>query len=410
MNPVSSGQMLIYHIGGGYTAGSKIGSGDPSGLIERSRTNTSDGVIYVALNYRLGAFGWLSGPTFQEDGTANLGLYDQRLALEWVQNSIHLFGGDKNRVTVFGESAGGGSIMHQITAFGGSAPSLFQQAIPQSPGWQQIGSPYDQEQIFTSFLKETNVTSLTELRNLSSEELIAANARLVAASPYGSFTFGPTVDGDIVPQDPKYLLNHGQFDESVKILVGHNTNEGLLFTPPLATESDFLAFISASYTSAKPAVLDYITTTLYPPVYNGTYGYRDLIGRASLALAESSFTCNTFALDRAYGNATYAYLFGVVPGLHGQDVPYTYYNADAPSAGSGLSLTPTNQTVAFALQDYITTFAVTGIPDSPVDGLPAFPIYGPDAEIVSLNASSIGEAMDPTANARCRWWQLGLYY
>lgn len=67
------------------------------------------------MNYRLGAFGWLSGPTFQESGTANLGLYDQRLALEWVQANIHLFGGDPNRVTVFGESAGGGSIMHQIT-------------------------------------------------------------------------------------------------------------------------------------------------------------------------------------------------------------------------------------------------------------------------------------------------------
>ncbi|KAL1623549.1 hypothetical protein SLS56_008253 [Neofusicoccum ribis] len=401
--------VLVWIYGGGYTAGSKISSGDPAGLIERSRTNSSDGVVYVALNYRLGAFGWLAGPTYQEDGTSNLGLYDQRLALEWVQNNIHLFGGDKNRVTVFGESAGGGSIMHQITAFGGSAPSLFQQAIPQSPGWQQYSSPYDQEQIFSGFLQELNVSTLDEARNKSSDELVAANARYVAASAYGSFTFGPSVDGNIVTQDPKYLLNHGQFDKSVTILVGHNTNEGLLFTPPLYNDSDFVAYVQASYTSAKPAVINYITDTLYPAVYDGSYGYKDVVGRASVVLAESSFTCNAFALDRAYKNETYAYLFGVFPGLHGQDVPYTYYNPDAPSISSYTG-TATNQTVAFALQDYIISFAVSGIPDSPVDGLPGFPIYGEDAEVVSLNSSSISEAIDPAANARCKWWQLGLYY
>lgn len=58
------------------------------------------------MNYRLGAFGWLSGPTFQADGTANAGLYDQRFALEWVRRHISKFGGDPKRVTVFGESAG----------------------------------------------------------------------------------------------------------------------------------------------------------------------------------------------------------------------------------------------------------------------------------------------------------------
>jgi len=101
--------------GGGYTAGDKSGSGNPAGLLARSENNNASGVIYVSMNYRLGAFGWLSGPTFQQDGAANAGLLDQRMALEWVQENIHLFGGDPNRVTVFGESAGGGSIMHQIT-------------------------------------------------------------------------------------------------------------------------------------------------------------------------------------------------------------------------------------------------------------------------------------------------------
>ena len=55
------------------------------------------------MNYRLGAFGWLSGPTLQADGTANAGLHDQRFALKWVQKYIAQFGGDPSRVTLFGE-------------------------------------------------------------------------------------------------------------------------------------------------------------------------------------------------------------------------------------------------------------------------------------------------------------------
>jgi acetyl esterase/lipase len=118
--------VLVWIYGGGYTAGSKTGGFNPAGLLARSQDGADDnGVIYVALNYRLGAFGWLSGPTFQaNNGTANAGLHDQRFALEWVQKHISKFGGDPDRVTVFGESAGGGSIMAQITAYGGKKGSV----------------------------------------------------------------------------------------------------------------------------------------------------------------------------------------------------------------------------------------------------------------------------------------------
>lgn len=63
----------------------------------------SDGIIFVAPNYRLGAFGWLAGESLDAiNGTANVGLHDQRLALEWVQSNIHLFGGDPTQVTLGG--------------------------------------------------------------------------------------------------------------------------------------------------------------------------------------------------------------------------------------------------------------------------------------------------------------------
>ena len=97
--------ILVWIYGGGFSTGDKsvLNGGGPSGLIHRS----NDSIIYVALNYRLGAFGWLSGPTFQQSGTANAGLHDQQFALKWVQKYIHLFGGDPGKVTVMGQSAGG---------------------------------------------------------------------------------------------------------------------------------------------------------------------------------------------------------------------------------------------------------------------------------------------------------------
>ncbi len=105
--------VLVWIYGGGYTNGNK--NNNPAGLLAASGAvsgNSSANIIYVAMNYRQGAFGFQQGPSFlAQGGTENLGLLDQRFALDWVQQYIHLFGGDPNRVTVVGESAGGGSIM-----------------------------------------------------------------------------------------------------------------------------------------------------------------------------------------------------------------------------------------------------------------------------------------------------------
>ena len=103
----------------------------------------------MAFNYRLGLFGWLSGSTLQKDGTANVGLYDQQAVFDWIQDNIHLFGGDADRVTVMGESAGAGSIMHHITAYGGQkGKAPFQRAILQSPGWLPSTADKANENIF----------------------------------------------------------------------------------------------------------------------------------------------------------------------------------------------------------------------------------------------------------------------
>ena len=123
--------------GGGY--GSGRANVDPSAIIN---TN-NNGFIGVVIQYRvsrsdldlestqahifqLGAFGFLSSDEVHRFGTPNAGILDQNFALQWVQTYIHLFGGDRLRVTIAGESAGGGSVMLQAMAFGGyQGDSLF---------------------------------------------------------------------------------------------------------------------------------------------------------------------------------------------------------------------------------------------------------------------------------------------
>ncbi|CAO2656079.1 Nn.00g048820.m01.CDS01 [Neocucurbitaria sp. VM-36] len=395
--------VLVWIYGGGYTGGTK--NQNPAGLIAASGNASNGDVIYVSMNYRLGALGWQAGPSFQaEGGVSNLGLYDQRFALEWVQKYIHLFGGDKDRVTVFGESAGGGSIMHQITAYGGlKGKAPFQQAVPQSPGWQQIQSNVQQEDTYRKFLNLTNSSSLAELRALPSEDIMRANFQQVTYdSPWGTFTYGPVVDGNFVPQQPGQLLAQGRFDKDVRVMVGHNANEGTYFTPPyIQSEEALVAQLREAYPYAPQQSVDEITQVLYPPVFDGSYGYTDQYSRASLIISESVFTCNTNYLSTAFKNETYSYLFAVPPAFHGLDVPYTYYD------GGALSISVMNRTVAIALQQFIASFAEEGAPEA--GGITQFNMYGPDASVLKLNVTGIEEVRDSNANARCAWWQKALY-
>lgn len=264
-------------------------------MIEASQVNSTEGIIFVSFNYRLGAFGWLSGPTLQSDGTANAGLYDQRLALQWVQDNIHTFGGDPNRVTVIGESAGGGSILHQITAFGGlQGPVPFQQGVLQSPGFQNVASNLQQETTFDAFLSLLNVGTIEEARQLPSSALIKANIIQVANSSYGDFTFGPVVDGLFAPAIPGKLLLQGSYDHSLTLMLGHNADEGLVFTNPvIANDSTFNTYLLSAFPTINPSAANYIEDVLYPPSLSGTLGttgYSDETGRVVLSISESTFT------------------------------------------------------------------------------------------------------------------------
>lgn len=317
--------------------------------------------------------------------------------------------------------------MHLITAFGGlSGPVPFQQALLQSPAFQLLPGNYQQEQVFDDFLSLLNVSTIEEARLLPSTELIAASKTQVSSnSTYGFVTYGPVVDGLITPALPGKLLLQGSYDKDLKIMTGYNADEGLAFAFPDYVEADYEEVISAYFPDLNPIIADYLTNTLYPPVFDGTHGYKDEISRIALTISEYEFDCNAVYLDKAFDGNTYSYVFSIPPGVHGEgtsllisfisllpqsshdanirclDLDYTYFNGPRPT----LVL---NDTTALALQDYITSFVINGVPSGST--IPQFPLYGNDSEVLDLNLTSITDFTDPSANARCAWWQKGLIY
>lgn len=130
--------------------GSKNTMGDPITFLKHSPSP----VVYVGVNYRVGYFGFLGGPslTLAPGTIPNAGLHDQRFGLQWVQDNVHLFNGDKDEVTVMGVSAGGGSALHHVTAYGGlGAPLMFKRVLPMSAGFYQQGGHAFLEEQFKEF-------------------------------------------------------------------------------------------------------------------------------------------------------------------------------------------------------------------------------------------------------------------
>ncbi|CAJ2509188.1 Uu.00g142140.m01.CDS01 [Anthostomella pinea] len=394
--------VIVWIHGGGFTYGSKSSDGNPAGLIARSQADGGDGVIVVSINYRLGLFGWLAG----DDVTPNLGLYDQRLALEWVQQYIGLFGGSPERVTVMGESAGASSVVHHITAYGGTEPAPFQSAIPQSPAFQfNIDLAEAYQKTLTEASSQTGVTvnGVAALSELSSATLSSVNQAVVYNAAMGLFVYGVGPDGTYVPKIPQILLYEGNFNHDINLMISHTSNESVPFTPTnISTSADLLAEVYANFPEASNDTITTLLTDIYPDVLDGTYPWTTQFARAVQIASEIQFSCITGYLARAAAGASHNYVFAYPPGYHAADLPYVWLNGEG-AVDDGL---PVDANLARALQYYIVAFARSGDPNAGLGGEAVeFPVYGDGGAVLKLAYGGFVVGVDDVKNERCDWIQ-----
>jgi para-nitrobenzyl esterase len=220
--------VMVWIHGGSFTFGAGSQSVyDGAGLARRGD------VVVVSLHYRLGALGWLALPAFEREeggGLGNAGLLDQIEALRFVRENARAFGGDPERITVFGESAGAMSIGALLAA--PAAEGLFARAILQS-GAAHHAAPADRAvEVGERLLAELGLSSgdAAELRSLAPEAILEAQAKVQAVGGlfHRGLPFQPTVDGRVLPRAPHEALASGE-GARVPILAGTNLDEWKLF-------------------------------------------------------------------------------------------------------------------------------------------------------------------------------------
>ncbi|MCJ1393378.1 hypothetical protein MMC18_006251 [Xylographa bjoerkii] len=331
--------VVVWFYGGAYIFGSKEAAApypyyNGTGMLQAA----NNGVIFVAGNYRLGAYGWLAGEYMEKMALPNAGLQDQRLLLQWVQDFIDLVGGDKTQVSAWGESAGAGSIVHHLIQYGGTQDPLFSKAILQSPAfeWQwnrSAGGTLDT--IFKNFsrLAGCDDFDIACLQHTDQATLAIANQQLYNGSTpcTGLFPVGPSVDGKVIKELPVVALSKGNYWKKLdSIIVSHVAEESSLFVPKfIKTAADFDRFLYDFMPGSQLAATRAKISKQYPKPLLGTQQ-----DRVRTLIRDSTFTCTTRQLYNAYKTKVSTYMlqydfFAEYDlAIHGTDVLPTFFNTN----------------------------------------------------------------------------------
>ncbi|UII25603.1 carboxylesterase family protein [Fulvivirga maritima] len=381
--------VLVYFYGGGYVAG---GSSEPR---YDGASMAQKGIVTVTVNYRLNIFGFFAHPQLSEEAaykaSGNYGLLDQAAALQWVKDNIKAFGGDPDRVTIAGESAGSISVSSQMAS--PLSKHLIAGAIGESgaaikPTLAPV-SLEEAESIGMKFATTFGYYSLKELRKASTEEIFEKYKKS------GFFGFPSVIDGYFFPKTLPEIFKAGE-QSQVPLLLGWNSAEipGMAFMQGQPyTDEAYIKNVKQAYPDTYEEVLK-----LYP------HTSEEEIALSATALASDRFisysTWKWFDLHRKHSDQpVYRYLFSQIRpkaaneekqpigAPHASEIPYCMGNLYLMDE---FNWTDADKKTSAVMQQYFANFIKTGDPNKgdlrkwpaakPEDGTPPVMIINADSK------------------------------
>ncbi|PVH98305.1 alpha/beta-hydrolase [Periconia macrospinosa] len=215
--------ILLWIYGGGWQQGATSDPRYNLSYIVQQSAEMNKHMIGISINYRMAAFGFINGAAVKASGTQNLGLRDQRLALQWVNRHISSFGGDPSKVTIWGESAGAYSVGDHLNAYHGDSQGLFRAAILESGN--SVGAPLNATYWYQPMYD--NLTASVGCSHAANTLQCLRDVPYEKIAPYGNqgLEWFHVLDGDIITQPGQTALRNGNFAK-VPVIIGTNTDEG----------------------------------------------------------------------------------------------------------------------------------------------------------------------------------------
>jgi len=367
--------VMVWIYGGGFV------NGGSSPAVYDGSEFAKSGVVLVSFNYRLGRFGFFAHPALTKadpDGQlGNYGYMDQIAALKWVRKNIKAFGGNPGNVTIFGESAGGGSVLTLMTS--PFSKGLFEKAVIESGGGRTLligprylnrqipGGPPSAESVGVAFAKSVGIegedaAALAALRKLSADAVCAGLNMAGMGVPTYS---GPMIDGKIVTESPAeaYAANRGA---KIPTMVGANSAD--IGFNRAKTKEELFAQFGADAEKAKAAY--------DPDGSDKLFQVGMKIAADQFMVEPSRFLARTIA---ATGQPAYEYRFSYVAesmrkqwkgAPHATEIPFVF---DTVAARYTKDLTDSDRAAAKAAHTYWVNFAKNGNPNGA--GVPEWPAY-----------------------------------